>query len=286
MAPQRLKKKKPEEISREGVRELSLSPENWQEFEHGVTLFNSGKFWHAHEAWELVWQQHAEDERLFFQGLIQLAAAYHLLVTKRSLRSMANNLDKAREKLEVFQPEFCGIAVSPLLENIEEAKSEIDRLGSNGASEFDYDIIPKLRFHKPGNPDLMVEIKDIVQDGAFLEGAKLFNEGYFWEAHEAWEEVWRGREGDAKSFMQGFVEAAAGCNFLKQAKRANAIYLLGKSIEKFRQFENLHVGFALRPFVDGLGVLVNALQSGADPRSANGKSVSIPRIPLPHSAVS
>jgi predicted metal-dependent hydrolase len=258
------------------VRELSLSAENWQEFEHGVGLFNAGKFWHAHEAWELIWQQHDEDERLFFQGLIQLAAAYHLLVTKRNLRSMSNNLEKAREKLAVFPAEYLGVAVAPLLANIEEAQSEIDRIGGSDADAFDTGIIPKMQFHKPGNPDLMVEIKDIVREDAFLEGAKLFNGGYFWEAHEAWEVVWRAREGDARAFVQGFVEAAAGCNFAKQAKRTNAIYLLGKSLEKFRQFENLSVGIPLRSFVNELGVLHTTLQCG----TSNGKPVTVPRVPL------
>jgi hypothetical protein len=199
---------------------------------------------------------------------------------------MSNNLDKARAKLEVFPSEYCGISVAPLLSGIDGAKEEIERVASDGGSEFDFRLIPKLHFHKPGNPDLMVEIKDIVQEGAFLEGAKLFNGGYFWEAHEAWEEVWRGRDGDAKSFVQGFVEAAAGCNFLKQSKRSNATYLLGKSLEKFRQFENLNVGFPLRQFVDDLGALQNALHAGADPRSSNGKTVVIPRITLAKTAVS
>ena len=270
MATPRLKKKKPEEIQREPLRELSLSPENWQEFEHGVILFNSGKFWHAHEAWEIVWQQHAEDERLFFQGVIQLAAAFHQLASKRNYRAMNANLDKAASKLEVFSPEYCGIAVTPLLSSITEAKQEIERLESNGSSEFNLAIIPKIQFHKPANPDLLVEIKDILSDERFLEGIKLFNGNYYWEAHESWEDVWRGRDGDAKSFVQGFVEAAAGCNFLKLSKWTSAIYLLGKSVEKFHQFENLQGGMSFRPFVSELSVLHSRLQSGSDIRAANG----------------
>ena len=30
--------------------------------------------WHAHESWK-IWLRHTEDERLFFQGIIQHAAA-------------------------------------------------------------------------------------------------------------------------------------------------------------------------------------------------------------------
>src|SRR5437867_13299497 len=102
MNSKRPQKKKPEEISRTPLKQLEMSVEDWAEFGHGVTLFNSGKFWHAHEAWEQVWLRHAEDERLFFQGLIQLAAAYHHLIVKKNYRGLMNNFDKAWQKLEVF----------------------------------------------------------------------------------------------------------------------------------------------------------------------------------------
>src|SRR5258706_14434313 len=106
MKSPRTLKKKPEEIDPAQVREMEMSPEDWEEFAHGVRLFNSGKFWNSHEAWEQVWLRHAEDGRLFIQGLIQLAAAYHQLVVKKNYRGLVNNFDKAYEKLAVFQPEF------------------------------------------------------------------------------------------------------------------------------------------------------------------------------------
>lgn len=43
----------------------------------GIELFNAQRFWHAHEAWERDWLVAEGDEKLFLQGLIQLAAAYH-----------------------------------------------------------------------------------------------------------------------------------------------------------------------------------------------------------------
>ncbi len=279
MKTQRTPKKKPEEIQRDPVREISLSPEDWQEFEHGVTLFNNGKFWNAHEAWELVWQQHTEDERLFFQGLIQLAAAYHQLTAKQNYRAMFNNFEKAEAKLEVFQPEYLGINVLPLLKSITDGKHEIDRIQNNGDSGFNIQLVPKIQFHKPGNPDLLVEIKDILRNDQFLEGVKLYNAGYYWEAHEAWEDVWRSQEGDAKTFVQGFVEIAGGCSFLKLSKVPSALYLFGKGIEKFHQFENLNIGFPLKQFVGEFSSSVYSLQAHPNGQSA-GRPVSFPRITL------
>jgi predicted metal-dependent hydrolase len=65
------------------LRELVFTTENWEDFNRGIHLFNERKFWHAHEAWEQVWRRHPEDSCLFIQGLIQMAAAFHLLIDKK-----------------------------------------------------------------------------------------------------------------------------------------------------------------------------------------------------------
>jgi hypothetical protein len=47
------------------------------------------------------------------------------------------------------------------------------------------------------------------QDPRLDEGIRLFNEGHHWHAHEAWEPLWMGLEGDDKVFVQGLIMAAA-----------------------------------------------------------------------------
>jgi predicted metal-dependent hydrolase len=42
----------------------------------GVTLFNAGDFFEAHEIWEQLWNDMVGDERAVVQGLIQIAAGY------------------------------------------------------------------------------------------------------------------------------------------------------------------------------------------------------------------
>jgi len=41
----------------------------------GVTLYNAGRFWEAHEALEAVWRAATGPDRTLWQGLIQAAAA-------------------------------------------------------------------------------------------------------------------------------------------------------------------------------------------------------------------
>ena len=42
-----------------------------------------------------------------------------------------------------------------------------------------------------------------------VRGAELFAAGEWWEAHEAWEGVWRSVAGDERHFVQGLILLAA-----------------------------------------------------------------------------
>lgn len=45
----------------------------------------------------------------------------------------------------------------------------------------------------------------------YLWGADLYNHGYLWEAHEAWEGLWHASKGDRvqADFLQGLIQCAA-----------------------------------------------------------------------------
>ncbi|AWN24405.1 DUF309 domain-containing protein [Deinococcus irradiatisoli] len=40
-------------------------------------------------------------------------------------------------------------------------------------------------------------------------GARLFNAGQWWEAHEAWEERWKAAQGDERACLQALILLAA-----------------------------------------------------------------------------
>ncbi len=192
-----------------------MSQDDWSEFAHGVALFNGGKFWHAHEAWEEIWLSHEEDERLFFQGLIQLAAAYHHLAETGKAKGLVKNLEKAYDKLKVFEPEYLGVRVSPLLRTIETGIQHAAHVDDESLETLGDTMVAKIQFQKPTNPDSQVEIQEAFRHPQFREGVRLFNERYYWEAHEAFEDAWRDQEGDGKAVLQAFVQMASGYNFLK-----------------------------------------------------------------------
>src|SRR5688500_13193209 len=73
-----------------------------------MELCNEGKFWHAHEAWEELWLVATPDLRLFTQGLIQLAAAWHH-VGRGNLRGARRLFASALDKLAPYPPDHLGI---------------------------------------------------------------------------------------------------------------------------------------------------------------------------------
>jgi predicted metal-dependent hydrolase len=107
------------------ITKMTLSIAEKELLANGITLFNSGEFWKAHEVWEEIWQSHPEDGRFFVQGLIQLAAAYHQLLRGIS-RGFEIHIKNAWARLRLFPAEFLGINVESLLKEIEKQISVIE----------------------------------------------------------------------------------------------------------------------------------------------------------------
>lgn len=86
-----------------------------EQYLEGIELFNAGKFWHAHEAWEEAWLA-AEDEqlKLFYKGIIQTAAAL-VHWQKGNPKGLHLNWAKARAKLLQLPPEMMGLGVRKLI---------------------------------------------------------------------------------------------------------------------------------------------------------------------------
>ena len=138
------RKKTPREIDPLQLNKLAMSADDWKDYEEGWRLFNERQFWHAHEAWEKVWKRRPEESRIFFQGIIQLAAAYHLLVVKKRYGGMMRNFEKAEEKLKLFPHHFLLVNVARLLLAIDAARTEAQRTGEKSLDQFDLTLIPSV----------------------------------------------------------------------------------------------------------------------------------------------
>jgi predicted metal-dependent hydrolase len=79
----------------------------------GVALFNSGRFYEAHEVWEEVWLHERGTRRLLLQGLILVAAGW-LKRDAGNARGAWVLFSRALERLEQLPPGFEGLDVGGL----------------------------------------------------------------------------------------------------------------------------------------------------------------------------
>ena len=82
-------------------------------FERGLELFEAGRFFEAHEAWEEEWVRAPGRERFFLQALIHFAVALH----HRRLgneEGYARQWRKAVRKLAGYLPVWRGLDTAAL----------------------------------------------------------------------------------------------------------------------------------------------------------------------------
>jgi predicted metal-dependent hydrolase len=70
----------------------------------------------------------------------------------------------------------------------------------------------------------------------FQDGIDFFNAGHYFEAHEAWEDLWRLTRGPLRLFYQGLVQAAVGLHHLSRGNLNGATAQLRKSLSKLEEY--------------------------------------------------
>lgn len=91
----------------------------------GLFLFNGGKYFEAHEALEAVWLRATERRKVFLQGLVQVAAAFHHY-THRNFAGFQSLLEKGCAKLEKFGAEAEGVDLEGLMLDLRRWREPLD----------------------------------------------------------------------------------------------------------------------------------------------------------------
>ncbi len=92
----------------------------------GLRLFNEGRYYDAHEAWEERWQEIGDSSAGFWKGLIQIAVAF--LHWERGNAAGALKLSRSgRRYLEPFRPRFLGLDLEALLAELERAFAPLEQ---------------------------------------------------------------------------------------------------------------------------------------------------------------
>ena len=82
----------------------------------------------------------------------------------------------------------------------------------------------------------------------YHKGIRYFNREKFFEAHEAWEEIWkRTTDEEDKQFLQGLIQAAAYLVHIQKGESGSDLY--EKSSEKLQSFRGGYWGANVNEFL-------------------------------------
>ena len=111
-----------------------------EKFQCGISYFNAGEFFEAHEVWEEIWLEETEPEKTFLQGIIQIAAAFHHYC-RENTDGTETLLAAGIVKLSRFPANHRGLAIDELRSAAKQWARNIGKGENPKRSE-----IPRLRF--------------------------------------------------------------------------------------------------------------------------------------------
>jgi hypothetical protein len=94
---------------------------------------------------------------------------------------------------------------------------------------------------------------------AYLHGIDLFNHGFYWEAHEAWEGLWHacGRQGQVADFLKGLIKLAAAGVKMREGKPHGVVNHAARAADLFWRIDQYYggkgacfLGLSLRELID------------------------------------
>jgi len=131
--------------------------------------------------------------------------------------------------------------------------------------------------------------EDWRENELYLFGVDLFNDGYWWEAHAAWEALWQttGSEATAR-FLQGLIQIAAALVQDRAGRAIGARRLASKGVARLRALlrepRELDAASGGRAFpfmgvdVDGFATAVERFFDGREPRGPGRAEGTVPPL--------
>jgi uncharacterized protein len=104
----------------------------------------------------------------------------------------------------------------------------------------------------------------------YLYGIDLFNNGFYWEAHEAWEGLWVacGRRGPTATYLQALINLAAagfkarsGSARGMRANAAKALRLFKSVVSQLGSHRTRYMGLDIRALADVAGTIAKSPQT-------------------------
>jgi predicted metal-dependent hydrolase len=102
-------------------------------------------------------------------------------------------------------------------------------------------------------------------DPRYLAGILFFNEHDYFEAHEAWEDLWSESHGAERRFYQGLIQAAVGLFHFSGGNLGGAVKLYRSSYDYMKECGTPFLGLDVEDFWRQMARAFESLLSGGTP---------------------
>ena len=93
-----------------------------------------------------------------------------------------------------------------------------------------------------------------------LDALNLFNKQKWYEAHDAFEEIWNTLDGDERQIIQGILQVSVSQFHLSKGNLNGATILMGEGLGRIKSRTNIDLGIDLESFSKCLEKLLRKLQ--------------------------
>jgi hypothetical protein len=114
------------------------------------------------------------------------------------------------------------------------------------------------------------------EESLFQHGVTLFNHRKFFEAHEAWEEIWLHAKVPEKTFLQGLIQVTAAFHHHSRGNLHGMESLLRRGLAKLDEFPASHRGLR----IGALRASARAWLAAIDENKRENHMAESPRLPV------
>ena len=94
----------------------------------------------------------------------------------------------------------------------------------------------------------------------FLNALNLFNNQKWYEAHDAFEDIWNNIDGEERQIIQGILQVSVSQFHLSRGNIYGATILLGEGLGRIKNRTNINLGIDLQTFCKCIEELLRKLQ--------------------------
>ena len=103
------------------------------------------------------------------------------------------------------------------------------------------------------------------KEALFQKGLMEYEKGDYFEAHEAWEDLWSDYNLPDRKFIQGLIQLSVSFVHLRNGNMNGARSLLKKCSEKFEPYQHLQRGINMDELKMGIETVAMAYEEIDDP---------------------